>query len=253
MPRAARYLQEGYLYHLTHRCLDGAFFLRFSKERDLYREWLRVGARRYHVPVLGYAITSNHVHVVVEAADRLAVADMMKLAAGAVAENRNRRKEREGSMWEHPYHCTKIQDGRHLLNCLCYVDLNMVRAGQVRHPGDWRWCSYDELTMKRKRYRIVDQERLLALSGYANMSKFAEEHQARIEDRLTKGRLAREAAWTEAVAVGDRRFVESAQAATSYRQKMELYEVASDQGSHAWAVCEKPIRYNPDSKPKIAF
>ena len=63
MPRATRYLQDGFVYHLTHRCHDGVFFLRFVKERDKYREWLRVGALRYQVSVLAYSITSNHTAV----------------------------------------------------------------------------------------------------------------------------------------------------------------------------------------------
>lgn len=76
MPRATRYLQEGFIYHLTHRCHDAQFFLRFSKERNVYREWLRIGVQRYGVPVLGYNVTSNHVHVVAEVQDRYAVADI---------------------------------------------------------------------------------------------------------------------------------------------------------------------------------
>ena len=92
MPRATRYLEEGYLYHLTHRCADGEFFLQFAAERDAYRDWLRAGMNRYHVSVLGYTVTSNHTHVVCEVRDRLAVADMMKLASGSVAQQRNLRK-----------------------------------------------------------------------------------------------------------------------------------------------------------------
>ena len=55
MPRATRYLENGYIYHLTHRCQDGQFCLRFSKERDVYREWLRVGALRYRVPAVAFS------------------------------------------------------------------------------------------------------------------------------------------------------------------------------------------------------
>ncbi len=62
MPRATRYLQNGYIHHLTHRCHNGRFMLQFSKERNHYREWLRIGAQRYRVAVLGCTITSNHVH-----------------------------------------------------------------------------------------------------------------------------------------------------------------------------------------------
>ncbi len=111
MPRATRYLVEGYLYHLTHRSADGAYFLRFTKEQDVYREWLRVGVNRYHVSALGYMVTCNHTHVVSEVRDRLAVTNMMRLAVGSVEQQRNVRKGHEGSVWEHPYHCrTSIED-----------------------------------------------------------------------------------------------------------------------------------------------
>ena len=43
-----------------------------------------------------------------------------------------------GSLWEHPYQCAVIEDSQHLLNCLCYADLNMVRAGVVSHSYEWR-------------------------------------------------------------------------------------------------------------------
>ena len=101
---------------------------------------------RYGVAVYGYCITSSHTHVIVHVDDREAVASMMQLAAGAVGRSLNRRKGHDGSVWEHPYLCTMIEDGQHLLNCLRYVDLNMVRAGVVPYPVAWRWRGHDELT-----------------------------------------------------------------------------------------------------------
>jgi len=37
MPRANRYLLPGYACHLTHRCHDGEWLLRFSDARGEYR------------------------------------------------------------------------------------------------------------------------------------------------------------------------------------------------------------------------
>jgi hypothetical protein len=51
MPNASRYLEPGYTYHLTHRCHDRRFLLKIARDRDMYRRWLREGARRYRVPV----------------------------------------------------------------------------------------------------------------------------------------------------------------------------------------------------------
>jgi len=44
MPRASDYLLNGYTYHLTQRCHDRQFLLRFGKDRDVYRDWLREGS-----------------------------------------------------------------------------------------------------------------------------------------------------------------------------------------------------------------
>jgi REP element-mobilizing transposase RayT len=41
MPRANRYILPGRIYHLTHRCHDRQFLLRFAKDRDGYRQRLR--------------------------------------------------------------------------------------------------------------------------------------------------------------------------------------------------------------------
>ncbi len=200
--------------------------------------------------VLGYMVTCNHTHVVCEVRDSLAVANMMKLAAGSVAQQRNLRKGHEGSVWEHPYHCTRIQNGMHLLNCLRYVDLNMVRAGAVKHPTEWRWCGYDELAGQRKRYRIVDEDRLLFLTGFSSMLEFAAFYRASIEDCLAARSPVREPYWTEAVAVGSQDFVDAAERSTAYRRHMERYEIHSYATDKAWAVYEPGGSYGPDSGPK---
>jgi len=171
MPRASHYLLEGYTYHLTHRCHGRQFLLRHRRDRAAYREWLRQGVRRFKVPLYGYCITRNYVHVVAHASTREAVSNLMHLASGSVAKAYNIRTDRTDSVWEHPYHCTVIQDGQHLLNCLRYVDLNMVRASEVAHPSDWPTCGYRELTGRRRRYRFLDVEGLTRHLGFGNMTE----------------------------------------------------------------------------------
>ncbi len=89
-----------------------------------------------------------------------------------------------------------------MLNCLRYVDLNMVRAGKVDHPRQWRWCCYDELAGRRMRYRIVDRERLLYRTGFSTMDEFSRFYTESIDESLAGRWAEREAWWTEAVAVG---------------------------------------------------
>jgi putative transposase len=253
MPRASRYLVEGYTYHLTHRCHDRRFHLRFKAERDAYREWLRVGAERYHVPVYGYCITNTHTHVIAHADTTDGIARMMSLAASAVARQFNDRKAHEGSVWEHPYQCTMIEDGPHLLNCLRYVDLNMVRAGVVRHPQSWRWCGYDEITGARQRYRILALDRLLGTLGLASADDLARLHTVGIEEQIARGCLQRAAHWTEAVAVGSSEFVARAQMQYQQRLAFNSEHIDDPVNGSTWVLHEPPVAYRANSSPEPSF
>ena len=250
MPRASRYLVEGYTYHLTHRCHDRRFLLKFSRERQAYREWLRIAAQRYGVPVYGYCITSNHVHVIVHATDRHDVGRLMQLPSGAVARQLNARKQHEGSVWEHPYQCTMIEDGRHLLNCLRYVDLNMVRCGTVKHPEAWRWCGYDELIGTRQRYRIIDIDRLLQSLDLDSHAELTRLHTEGIREQIALKKIARAPHWTEALAVGSKEFVEHARSQYRYRQSFVETGIETDHEQNTWILRESPAAYMPDSGRK---
>lgn len=239
MPRATDYLVEGYTYHLTHRCIEKRFFLKSRKDRNTYRKWLYEAVKEYKVPVHAYCITRNHVHIVAHAVNREAIANMMRLASGSVAKRYNINHERIGSVWEHPYHCTMIQNGRHLCNCLSYVHLNMVRAGEVKHPDDWVWCGHDELTGKRQRYCILDVDNLAEKMDVMTVDQVREWYKASIESRLTRNEKEREPHWTEALAVGNRDFIDKASTLYRHRRRFESTSLAEG----VWAVKEEAAPY----------
>ena len=106
MPRANRYILPGRIYHLTHRCHDRTFLLKFAKDRDGYRSRLREATRNVAASLLTYNITSNHVHVLAYAEDTGQIAQLMQQAAGESARDYNRRKGRSGGFWEGRYQAT---------------------------------------------------------------------------------------------------------------------------------------------------
>src|SRR5262245_20187177 len=64
MPRANRYILPGYIYHVTHRCHDRQFLLKFAKDRNGYRRRLRQAVQKHELSLLSYNLTSNHVHLI---------------------------------------------------------------------------------------------------------------------------------------------------------------------------------------------
>jgi putative transposase len=145
MPRASRHYLPGYVWHLTHRCHREQFLLRFAKDRRAWVRWLYAARQRYGLCVLDYAVTSNHIHLVVRDQGRGEIARSMQLIAGRTGQAYNQRKNRNGAFWEDRYHATAVETGAHLARCLVYVDLNMVRAGVVPHPAGWESAGHREI------------------------------------------------------------------------------------------------------------
>ena len=53
----------------------------------------------------------------------------------------NKLHNRKGFFWSERFKSVIVDNGETLINCLAYIDLNSVRAGIVKKPDDYRWCS----------------------------------------------------------------------------------------------------------------
>ncbi len=137
----------------------------------------------------------------------------MQLIAGRTAQEYNQRKVRRGAFWEDRYHATAIEADDHLHRCLVYIDLNMVRARVITHPGDWTQSGYREIQNPPKRYGIIDLRELSSLCEFSEVAEFQQAHRRWVEDSLTCERTAREGQWSEAIAVGNLTFVEKVKTA----------------------------------------
>ncbi len=174
MPRANRYYLPGHVWHLTHRCHGHSFLLSSVRDRRRWLSWLFEARKRYGLAVLNYVVTSNHVHLLVHAGeDRLTIPRSMQLLAGRVAQEFNLRTERGGAFWEDRYHATAVESGSHLRRCMTYIDMNMVRAGAVRHPDEWEGCGYREIQRAPKRYARIDRVLLARLLDLPDVESLA--------------------------------------------------------------------------------
>ncbi len=208
MPRAKLFLIPGYIWHLTHRCHNRQFLLRFDRDRRVWMEWMYRAKTRYGLHVLNYSVTSNHIHLLVYAdGKRHVIPRSIMLAASRTALEYNQRKRRSGAFWEGNYHATAIETGSHFRNCLIYIDLNMVRAGVVEHPRDWPFCGYQEIFGQRSRNCLIEKKLLVNLSGWAGLDGLLAVYQDWILDALKSKDLSRKPIWTESVAVGREVFI----------------------------------------------
>ncbi|MFC1763154.1 transposase [Planctomycetota bacterium] len=250
MPRANRYLLSNRIYHVTHHCHDRRFLLKFARDRNDYRLMALQMSQRYDVTFLQYCLTCNHVHLLLEAKDKEPISYLMQDLAGTFGQNYNRRKKHSGGYWEGRYHATMIDSGPYLWACLLYIDMNMVRAGVVSHPEQWPWTGWQEIMGIRKRYCLINQDRLLAWAGHEDMAQFRIHYAQEITDRIEKQVLYRESQWTDAVAVGTESFIESVAQKIPGRSRWKIEELAV--GRHSGNVLREPTpAYMRFSGPKI--
>ena len=208
MPRANRIFLQGYIWHITHRCHKKEFLLKFAIDRQRWLHWLFQAKRRYGLSVLNYVVTSNHIHLMVKDTGESVIPRSLQLIAGRTGQEYNNRKGRKGAYWEDRYHATAIAADRHLFQCLTYIDLNMVRAGVVRHPELWLHGGYREIQSPPLRYRIIDLPTLVALCGASSLSDLQQQLREQVAQGIQGEPSRKEKKWSTSIAIGSDRFIE---------------------------------------------
>ena len=231
MPRANRYFLPGYVWHITHRCHQRKFLLKFAHDRRRYLRWLFEAKKRFGLCVLDYIVTSNHIHLLIKDTGANVIAESMQLIAGRTAQEYNQRKGKQGVFWEDRYHATAIEADEHLHRCVPYIDLNMVRAGAVNHPEKWKDSGFSEIQKPPKRYAIIDLQSLSELGGFADLKDFQRTHRQWVEQGLENGLAVRDDTWSEAIAVGSLTFVDTVKNELGF--KASHRDVIESNGSYA--------------------
>ena len=176
MPRTPRFLIEDQptVYHVISRtCLDG--FPMGDVEKEYLLSLIQRFAAIYFSEIIGFCLMGNHFHLLVrmlpegDVSDeqvlkkyqqvfdtelvpgqrRLAafrrkwcsLSELMREIKQTFSRRFNRMHGRKGYFWGDRFKSVIVQDGRTLVNCLAYIDLNPIRAGIARRPEDYRWSS----------------------------------------------------------------------------------------------------------------
>lgn len=249
MPRANRHFVPGHVWHLTHRCHQKAFLLKFAQDRGRYLRWLFEAKKRFGICVLNYMVTSNHVHLLVKDTGEYIISQSMQLIAGRTAQDYNQRKERKGAFWEDRYHATAIEAGEHLQRCLVYIDLNMVRAGVVKHPAEWAHSGFREIQDPPERYAVIDLITLSTLCGFGAVPDFQKAHREWVEEALKRDVAARDDRWSQALAVGSLEYVEKVK--TVLGNKAFHRELIESDGIHTLREPGRPYAPSFDAENDV--
>ncbi len=246
MPRANRHFIPGYAWHITHRCLQSEFFLTSPYDRNRWCYWLFEAKKRYGLSVLDFIVTSNHIHLLVCDTGNEVIPKSMQLIASRVAQEYNVRNKRKGAFWEDRYHATAVETNEHLIECLIYIDLNMVRAGIVSHPSEWSTSGFCEIQKASKGYKIIDMDAWLDLTEIDSLSVFQEQHLNWINSKLESGHTIKDSRWSKSLAVGSLDFVEKVKRELGTKAKARKII----KGESGYCIKETEFCYTADFDPE---
>jgi putative transposase len=133
-----------------------------DEDRQTYLQLLAEFTAWQGVQVWAWCLMTNHVHLVLVPTQEAALARAIGETHRRYTRYVNFRDGVRGHLFQERFHSFPIQEDRHLLAVVRYVEQNPVRAGLVERAEDHPWSS--------ARYHVTGQpDRLIQASPIGNM------------------------------------------------------------------------------------
>jgi putative transposase len=140
MARIARAVAPGIPHHITQRGNRRQQTFFNDGDYQSYLELMSEWCLKFQVKTWVYCLMPNHIHLIAVPEPK----DGLNLVIGEEHRHYTRRINfREGwrgHLWQGRF-SSFIMGERYLLACTRYIELNSVRAGLAKEPGDWYWRS----------------------------------------------------------------------------------------------------------------
>ena len=142
VPRRSRLCPAGLPVHVVQRGNNRQAC--FAKDADMaaYASWLGEYAEKFSVESHGWVFITNHVHLLLTQRVDSGVSKLMQTLGRLYVRYFNYAYQRTSTLFEVLYKSSVVQQDAYLLSCPRYIELNPVRAGIFRDPGDYKWSSY---------------------------------------------------------------------------------------------------------------
>lgn len=135
-------LKDNSLFHVTWRCHNQNFHMKFDWVKKKYYELLLTYKDRYDVKIYSYCFMSNHPHISGHCKTQTQLSDFFRLVNSQIARFYNRRMKRKGQLVMDRFKSPEVENNTALLKIMMYIDLNPNRARMVKHPKSYRWSSF---------------------------------------------------------------------------------------------------------------
>jgi len=141
MPRTARSIQGGMIYHVLNRGNGRMRLFHTEDDYDAFERVLAEGLERYPVDLLTYCLMPNHWHLVVRPRTDVALGRLMGWVGVTHVRRHHEHYHRRGAghLYQGRSKSFPVAEDSSFLTLCRYVEANPVRAKLVERAEQWRW------------------------------------------------------------------------------------------------------------------
>jgi putative transposase len=142
MPRTARAIEAGLIYHVLNRGNARMKIFEDDADYQAFEQVLAEGLTRYPVELFTYCLMPNHWHLVVRPQTDEALGRLMGWVGVTHVRRHHKRHPRRGGghLYQGRFKAFPVEDGYDFLRLCRYVEANAVRAKVVPGAEQWPWC-----------------------------------------------------------------------------------------------------------------
>jgi putative transposase len=191
MPRAARVLIDGGVYHILTRGNNAQPVFHAEADLQYFTRLLAIHLPEHQIRLFHYVLMPNHVHLVLQPASGPALSRAMLSINLAYTLYHRARYQYSGHLWQGRFKSLLIDHDSYLLECGRYVELNPVRAGLTVSPGAYAWSSHRAYADGVSMAHVALADHPL----YAALGNSPLERQQRYREFVQEGLRPHEAVW----------------------------------------------------------
>jgi len=127
--------------HVTMRVCGGRPSLRGNRSFRAIKEVLRKGKERFGLRIIHFTVQGNHLHLLVEAEDALALTRGMKGLTVRIARALNKTHAMRGQVFPDRFHCRALKSPREVAYAMRYILGNHMKHGLAKWNDTTDPCS----------------------------------------------------------------------------------------------------------------
>jgi putative transposase len=145
-----RYYGRGDLHFITFSCDGRRPYLGTRSARDCFVEVLGQLRARIGIPLIGYVVMPEHVHLLIgegsqsKSSPSKVLQILKQTSSRVLREGRHSGEIGKGGkpFWQRRFYDFNVWSAAKLREKLAYMHANPVERGLVSHPKDWPWSSW---------------------------------------------------------------------------------------------------------------